>query len=451
VKPGALPVFDGKFGPAEAARLLWRAGFGPARGEGHALAKKGLKAAVGSLLKPPPYVAQGPEPTDGKGQPLAPYDAVGHDHSWWLDRMVRGNQPLVERMTLVWHDWFATSNQGVGSQKLMLDQNILFRARWAGSFEQLLYGITTNPAMLLWLDGNRNRVGKPNENYAREMMELFTLGADNGYTEQDVREQARALTGWRNDNSKITGPTNFRYDPALHDTGVKTVFGKSGNYDWTDACHFALQNPAHPQFFVERLWSYFIPLSELDAKTAKLLRAAYVSSGYRTRPVLKAILLHPALFEGPRMVKGPVVYTAGLLRALGRGVDTIDWMRLDDAAGQRLFYPPNVAGWDESRWLDTQTYRARWAVASNVLKPFALDPAKALGNQPSTPAALLARALAFWGNPTLSTAMQTVLKQFAARALADAGQDSYRQRTYPTLVENALRQLIVVTPDHLTC
>jgi uncharacterized protein (DUF1800 family) len=451
VKPVRLPVFDGKFGHAEAARLLWRAGFGPTRGEAHALAKKGVKAAVGSLLKPPRYATTGPEPHDATGLPLAPDDAVGHDHAWWLDRMVRGNQPLVERMALVWHDWFATSNQGVGSQKLMLAQNLLFRARWAGSFEQLLDGVTSDPAMLVWLDGNRNRVGKPNENYARELMELFTLGADNGYTEQDVREQARALTGWRNDNSKVTGPTNFRYDPALHDTGIKTVFGQSGSYGWEDACRLAVRHPAHPRFFVERLWSYFVPASALDEKTAKLLRKAYVSSGYRIRPVLKAILLHPALYRGPRMVKGPVVYTAGLLRALGRGVDTIDWMRLDDAAGQRLFYPPNVAGWDESRWLDTQTYRARWALAANVLKPFALDPAKVVGNRPSTPSALLTRALSFWDNPPLSSATQAVLKQFAARALADAGQDSYKQRTYPILVENALRQLIVVTPEYLTC
>jgi len=446
-----LPVFGSTFGATEAARLLWRAGFGPARGEARLLAAEGVRAAVGALLKPARYAPAGPEPRDAKGLPLAPVDASGHDHVWWLDRMVRGTQPLVERMALVWHDWFATSNQGVGSQKLMLDQNALFRKFWSGSFQQLLYGVTTDPAMLLWLDGNRNRVGRPNENYARELMEIFTLGADNGYTEQDVREQARALTGWRNDNGRVTGPTNFRYDPSLHDPGTKTVFGKSGNFDWTDACNLALRNAAHPQFFIERLWSYFIAPSELDAKTAKLLQAAYVSSGYKVRPVLKAILLHPALYEGPRVVKGPALYTAGLLRASGRGIDTIDWTRLDDAAGQRLFYPPNVAGWDESRWLDTQTYRARWAVAAAVLKPFALDPANAPAGRSTTPGAILTRALAFWDNPPLSAATQTVLRQFAARALADIGADANRQRTYPTMIENALRQLVVVTPDYLTC
>jgi uncharacterized protein (DUF1800 family) len=445
-----LPVFEGALESAHANRLSWRAGFGPRRGEA-SLAGTSVRQAVGSFLKPGRYAATGPEPTDAKGLPLAPLDAVGHDHAWWLDRMVRGNQPLVERMTLVWHDWFATSNQGVGSQSLMLGQNALFRSNWSGSFQQLLYGVTGDPAMLLWLNGNRNRVGKPNENYAREMMELFTLGADNGYGEQDVREQARALTGWRNDYSMVLGPTNFRYDPSLHDSGTKTIFGKSGNYDWVDACNLALVNPAHARYFVERLWSYFIPLSELDDTTSRLLQVAYASSGYRIRPVLKSILSHPALYLGPSMVKGPVVYTAGLLRAAGRGIDTIDWARLDDAAGQRLFYPPNVAGWDEGRWLDTQTYRGRWALAAAVLKPFALDPAKAPANQLSSPSAILARALAFWGSPSLSAATQTVLRQFASRALADAGQDASLQRAYPTLIENALRQLIVVTPDYLTC
>ena len=120
MRPQGLPVFDSDFGSAQAERLLWRAGFGPRKGEADTLAELGLDAAVDSLLSPPEYAPTGPEPTDAKGRPLAPRDAAGHDHVWWLDRMVRGNQPLVERMTLVWHDWFATSLQGVKSQQLML-------------------------------------------------------------------------------------------------------------------------------------------------------------------------------------------------------------------------------------------------------------------------------------------------------------------------------------------
>jgi uncharacterized protein (DUF1800 family) len=439
------------FGREQAERLLWRAGFGPARGEAPFVAGEGLKKTVALLLRPPAYAATGPEPRDAKGRPLAPQDAVGHDHAYWLDRMVRGNQPLVERMALVWHDWFATSNQGVNSQALMLQQADLFRANWAGSFPDLVVAVTSNPAMLLWLNGTQNRVGRPNENYARELMELFTLGAYQGYTEQDVREQARALTGWRNDNSKVTGPTNFRYDPRLHDEGMKTVFGRTADWGWQDASTLAIQNSRHTPFLVRKLWSYFIPLSQLDPQTQYELESTYTSTSYRIAPLLRKILVHPALLAGPRMVKGPVVYTAGLLRAVGRGVDTTEWARLDDAAGQRLFYPPNVAGWDDDRWLDTQTYRARWAIAATVLQPFALDPAQVPAGRARTPDAILKRALAFWDNPTISIPTQSVLKSFAARALADAGSSPTKKHTFAVFAENAVRQLIAVTPDYLTC
>jgi hypothetical protein len=194
-----VAVYKGAFGAAQAERLLWRAGFGPRRGEAEALAKLGLDGAVHALTHPGNEHLVGHDPHDDKGHPLAPYDAWGQDHVWWLDRMVRTSRPLVERMTLVWHDWFATSNSGVGSQKLMLQQNQLLRARGLGSFHDLLVDVTKDPAMLLWLNGSSNSKGSPNENYAREMMELFTLGADRGYTELDVRQQARALTGFRND------------------------------------------------------------------------------------------------------------------------------------------------------------------------------------------------------------------------------------------------------------
>jgi uncharacterized protein (DUF1800 family) len=443
-------VYDGPFGRVQAERLLWRAGFGPRRGDADSFASMGLQGAVDALLDPPAYApTTGGDPTV-KGLPLAPQDAVGQDHLWWLDRMVRGNQPLVERMTLVWHDWFATSNSTVGSQKLMLSQNDLFRTSWDGAFSDLLLSVTQDPAMLLWLNGNRNRAGKPNENYAREMMELFTLGEGQGYTEQDVREQARALTGFRSDSNRVTGPSNFRYDPRLHDNGVKTVFGRSGNFGWQDACNLALQNAAHPTFFVRKLWSYFIPLSELDTPTQSELAQQYVSGGYAVAPLLRAILLHPALHEGPRMVKPPVVYTAGVLRMSNRPIDTINWVSLDDKAGQRLFYPPNVAGWDDDRWLDTQTFRARWAIASAALSKFVLDSTKPPAGQ-ITADAILDRALGFWDSPVLTDATRSVLTDFAQRSLDDAAPTQKDKQRYAVLVENALRLLIAVSPDYQTC
>src|SRR5512132_4303557 len=162
----AAPVYRGTFGRAQAERLLWRAGFGPRPGDAHRLAQMGLDKAVDSLVHPPRERLQGRRPRIDR-KPLAPRDAYGHDHLWWLDRMVRTNRPLVERMTLVWHDWFATSNAGVGSQRLMLKQNQLFRSHGLGSFEQLLLSVTKDPAMLLWLNGTENEKDAPNENYGR--------------------------------------------------------------------------------------------------------------------------------------------------------------------------------------------------------------------------------------------------------------------------------------------
>jgi uncharacterized protein (DUF1800 family) len=439
-----VAVYSGRFGVAEAERLLWRAGFGPRKGEAEALARLGLHGAVRALTQPGPERLVGPAPTDEKGRALAPYDAWGHDHVWWLDRMVRTSRPLVERMTLVLHDWFATSNDGVGSQRLMLRQNELFRTHALGSFHNLLREVTRDPAMLLWLNGSDNSRWSPNENYAREMMELFTLGARHGYSESDVRQQARALTGFRNDWRRGVGPTNFRYDPKAHDTGVKTIFGRRGPFTWQDSVRLAVTHPAHAGFLVAKLWSYFVGGAP-DTATQKRLERLYLSHDRELRPVLEAILVHPALYEGPRLVKPPVVYTAGLLRRLGRGIDTTAWAWLDAMAGQQLFYPPNVAGWDDARWLDTATWRGRWWIAQYVLRPAALDPAKA--TQPDDADALLDGALAFWRRPELGDATRTALLSFARAALADAAGASWKRRQYPVMVQNALRHLIAVSPE----
>lgn len=440
-------VYTGTFGREQAERLLWRAGFGPRPGEADALAKLGLDAAVRSLTRPGPEKLVGPAPRDSRGRALAPADAWGHDHLWWLDRMVRTSRPLVERMTLVWHDWFATSLDGVGSQGLMLRQNALLRRHALGSFATLLRDITKDPAMLLWLSGTDNTRWSPNENYARELMELFTLGAGRGYTERDVREQARALTGWRNDWRRGVGSHNFRYDRDRHDRGTKRVFGKSGAHDWQDAVRLCLGHPRHAPFVVEKLWSYFVPTAP-DAATRRSLERLY-RADLAVRPVVDAILRHPALYRGGRMVKPPAVYTAGLLRVIGRGIDTNEWSWLAGMSGQRLFLPPNVSGWDDSRWLDTATFRGRWWVANSATRPFSLTEKQA-GSVPTQPEALVAGAVDFWGSPTLRPETRAALVEFARRALGDANQ-SWKRRTYPVHVTNALRQLVATSPDFQTC
>ncbi len=160
--------------------------------------------------------------------------------------------------------------------------------------------------MLQFLNGFQNRRGAVNENYARELMELFTLGADRGaYTEADVRELAKALTGWRADYNN--GWTNWRWDDqGRWDTSVKTVFGKSGRFTWEDACELVLDHPLHASFFVRKLWGYFVPTPP-SAATSAALEQLYVSSGKQIRPVLEAILCSPDFYEGPRMVKPPIV------------------------------------------------------------------------------------------------------------------------------------------------
>ena len=440
-------TYQGAFGHAQAVRLLQRAGFGPAPGQADQLVSLGLLGAVQSLTRPSGTAhLSGPSPRDDDGNPLAPADAWGHDHLWWLDRMVRTEQPLVERMALILHDWFATSNATVSKTQQMIDQSNLFRARCFGSFLDLFRAVTIDPAMLQWLNGNENYKWAPNENYAREMMELFSLGADRGaYTEDDVREQARALTGWTYDWSSALGTYNFRFEPRRHDTGLKTVFGKTGNWGWEDACRLCVENPLHPSFFVEKLWSYFVGAPP-SAETRDRLISTYLGSGLGIRAVLEEILMSPDFYEGPPMVKPPVVHLASMLRATGRHVDTSAWVWLGNEAGQQLFWPPNVAGWDDTRWLDTSRMRARWNIVDFVLDGISVDAWGAPYSETETAEEALARALAAWGNPELRPEHSAELLDFARRseALITAG---WQKGPYRALRQNALLQLIGVSPD----
>jgi uncharacterized protein (DUF1800 family) len=367
---------------------------------------------------------------------------------------VRSDQQLVERMALVWHDWFATSNDGVGSAKLMIDQNEMFRAGALGSFKDLLTNVTKDPAMLVWLNGVDNRKRAVNENYAREVMELFTLGADRGaYSETDVRQLALALTGWRADWVDGTGWTNFRYDDTRHDHSTKTVFGKSGDFDWQAAVQLVLENSYHASFFVTKLWSYFIPTPP-DAPTQSALQKLYLDSGYGIRPVVEAILMHPDLHAGAAMVKPPVVYTAGLLRAQGRAIEQDSWTWLCSEAGQQLFYPPNVSGWDDSAWLDTSTWRGRFQIAIYATSAAGdwggtVNPWKDAYSKTEDPETAVARAVDFMGNPALTDDTHVALLDFS-RTCLPAKMATWEQAPYRAMRQNALRQLIATAPDYQT-
>jgi len=436
----------------QARRLLWRAGFGPTPGQAEQLAGQPLEQVVQSLTRPTGSATlTGPEPTDDEGNALEPAGAWGQDHCWWLDRMVRSDQQLVERMTFIWHDWFANSNEKVGSQQRMLDQNNLFRANALGSFHDLFLAVTTNPAMLVFLDGIYNDKYEPNENYAREMMELFSLGADRGaYTETDIREMARALTGWSAEWTQSSGLQNFHFDATRHDKGNKTVFGQTGNWGWEDAVRLCVTHPLHASFFVSKLWSYFVS-SPPDEPTLASLQGLYLSSGYSIRAVVEAILQHPDFLDGPELVTPPVVYNAGLLRAIGRPIDTTSWAWLSAGAGQQLFYPPNVSGWDFTRWLDTSTAKARWEIASYVTAKTYANPWPPEGqpaySETETPAQALESALSYWANPPLSGESNECIRGFALSCLEGVATAQWEQSPYRAIRQNALRMLIATSPD----
>jgi Protein of unknown function (DUF1800) len=440
-------VYSGPFGRVQAKRLLDRAGFGPKPGQALDLAGLGLQGAVYSLTRPSGSATlTGPAPVDGDGLPIAPIDSWGHDHLWWLDRMLRSDQQLVERMALVLHDWFATSNEKVDSAQLMIDQSNKFRNGCFGSFRTLLENVTSDPAMLLFLDGVENTRTRPNENYAREVQELFTLGADRGaYTETDVRELARCFTGFTYDWSSELGPHNFRYVASRHDNTNKTVYGQTGNWTWQDGCRLCVENSLHASFVVQKLWSYFIPQAP-SADTLSALVSLYTGGSYAIRPVLEAILMHPDFYEGPAMVKPPVVYLASLMRASGTFIHDEQWIWMSGGAGQQLFYPPNVAGWDDNRWLDTNTLRGRWLLTTGVLDDHNVAVWNGTYDPAEQPDPALDKALAVWDYPPLRKEQQNELVRFSSNAFPGS-LANWQKIAYRALRQNALRQLIAVGPD----
>ena len=267
---------------------------------------------------------------------------------------------------------------------------------------------------------------------------------DSGYTERDVREQARALTGFDNDWKRGAGNVNFRYDRERHDGGSKRIFGKSGAFDWQDAVRLCLHHPKHAPFFVDKLWHYFIPVAP-DAGTRRSLEAMY-RKNYEIRPIVDAILRHPALYTGPRMVKPPAVYTAGLLRGIGRGIDThlvgvarvagpasASSCRRTSPAGTTSAgsTPPRSAGAGGSR--TTRASRTRSPTSRRPSCP----PSRRRSSKPRSSSGAPPRC----ARPRAPRCLT-----FANRAMGDANA-KWKQTSYRFLTANALRQLIAVSPD----
>jgi len=286
---------------------------------------------------------------------------------WFGERMLITQRPLEEKLTLFWHGHFATGNGKVRDTRMMLQQNEMLRANAAGSFRDLLVGILTDPAMLVYLDNGENRKGHPNENFGRELLELFTMGVGN-YTEQDIREASRAFTGWTND------VLEFKFDATNHDDGEKTFLGRTGAYNGEDIIDIILDTPVTAEYISAKLYRFFVREDIADVTRAELA-TTFRESGYQLRPLLRRMFLSKDFYSDASyatQVKSPVHLVVSTYRKLGlTRLPTIpDFGRLTAGLGQTLFNPPNVAGWAGGRtWITPALLLERGNLFRGVLLP----------------------------------------------------------------------------------
>ena len=287
--------------------------------------------------------------------------------TWWGGRMLTTRRPLEEKLTLFWHGHFATGAGKVRDARKMHRQNEMLRANAAGSFRDLLVGILTDPAMLVYLDNGENRKDHPNENFGRELLELFTMGVGN-YTERDIREASRAFTGWTND------ALEFRFDAETHDYGEKTFLGRTGAFDGEDIIDIILEAPVTAEFIAGKLYRFLVR-EELDAGIRHELGATFREAGYELRPLLRRMFLSKDFYSSASyatQIKNPVQLVVSTYRKLGlTQLPTIpDFNRLTAGLGQTLFNPPNVAGWAGGRtWITPALLLERGNLFRGVLFP----------------------------------------------------------------------------------
>jgi uncharacterized protein (DUF1800 family) len=284
---------------------------------------------------------------------------------WWVYAMLYGGHLLREKLTLFWHNHFATSIAKVRSTELMFGQNQTLRRHALGKFRPLLADMSRDAAMLVWLDSNRNVKGQPNENYSREVMELFTLGVGH-YTETDIREAARAFTGWHTDGEQFT------FAPRFHDDGEKTLLSRRGPWDGTDVQRIILDQPAAARFLVRKLYRFLIA-ETADPPDVLLepLAERYRHSDYDTGDLVATMLRSRHFFSDYAYrlrIKSPVEYVLGVVRAVRPETPPRDLVQPLEQMGQALFAPPNVKGWTGGKsWLNSATVLARQNFAQAML------------------------------------------------------------------------------------
>lgn len=320
---------------------------------------------------PTPVTPPLPDESAGKQEHLASaqtlFGQMQELSAWWTRRMAAVHQPLHEKLTMVWHNHFATSAEKVVAAELMALQNQKLRRLHTGDFQAFAHAILTDAAMQLWLDGNTNTKAAPNENLSREFMELFTLGHNNGYTETDVRQGARALTGWL---TSTTGETAFSAEN--HDFGPKTLLGATGDFNESDFCNLAVNQPASAPFVATKMWQSLASDHAPSDATLGRLVGAY-GPARDLKALTKAVFTDPEFTRAAgTVVNTPVEWLVGLIRSLKVPIDSPESVTACNVVltvmGQRPFYPPDVGGWPRGPvWLSSTSVAARvWAADDMV-------------------------------------------------------------------------------------
>jgi uncharacterized protein (DUF1800 family) len=345
----------------KAGHLYRRAAFGGNWTELQQAVKDGPEQTLDRILAGSGSTADLDRQVAGMAKTIIAAGNVEQMKALWLFRMLNSPQPAVEKLTLCWHNHFATSNTKVNNVAYMLGQNELLRCHAFGNFAELLQAMSKDPAMLVWLDTIQSKKGTPNENYARELMELFSLGIGN-YTEADIRQAAKAFTGWELKSDK------YFFNRGQHDASSKSVLGRTGDWKGEDIVRICLEQKSCPYFITRKLFRFYV--SETLEPTDQQLEPvaeAFRASGYDIKVPVK-LLLRSNLFYAPEAyrsrVKAPTDFAIGIVRSLEGNVGTLGLAAALDNLGQKLFYPPSVKGWDGgTTWLNSTTLLHRQNLA----------------------------------------------------------------------------------------
>jgi uncharacterized protein (DUF1800 family) len=405
--------------------VLRRTGFGASGPQIDAVAKQDLSTYLDRVLSSDPDADPGAQATPLPALPHPPWapqnntalqveyhrqvdQQMGQLYEWWLSRLLAVKDPIHEKLTLLWHNHFATSADKVGRADLMAKQNQALRTLKLGDFRTLAYAMLTDGAMLIWLDGLNNTATAPNENLAREFMELFALGHGNGYTEADVKEGARALTGW------VVGHSDQpEFSPERHDAAAKTVLGITGNLDAAAFCDAVLAAPNSARYVAARMWQQLASDDPPSPQALDRIVAAY-GPGRDLKALTKAILTDPEFISAPgTVVNTPVEWLTGLVRTLKVDIDPPERRAAFGGTlaklGQRPFYPPDVGGWPRGQtWLSTSSTALRLWAAQKLAQLGDLTVVDRAGTADRIDAAGYLLGIGAWSDRTASALKQLV-------------------------------------------